>query len=283
MRWFGKHSPKELSHSNAEPLREGLRDYIFEFSSQSAEARAYAETHAGRLVRTIELTPPGRSQDAVLEMGAYMQITPALKTRLGYGEVRGCYLGPLGKTHIQEVTSTKGEKFTCPIDLFNAETDTYPYSDGEFATVICCELLEHLSDDPMHMMTEVNRILREQGHLVLSTPNACSLRAIATAIGGHNPALFPQFTARVGGNRTDPRHAREYTPSELQQIFDSAGFVVEHIETGPYQATRSAENDWVLAILRQLGQSTDLRDDVIHVVGTKIGPSKDRYPSWLYV
>ena len=35
----------------------------------------------------------------MLEMGAYLQITPALKSKLGYGEVRGCYYGPAGETH----------------------------------------------------------------------------------------------------------------------------------------------------------------------------------------
>ena len=35
--------------------------------------------------------------DRILEMGAYLQITPALHTKLGYGEVRGCYYGKLGR------------------------------------------------------------------------------------------------------------------------------------------------------------------------------------------
>lgn len=260
-----------------------LAAYILDFCSQSAESRAYAETHLGRFVRTLELTPAGTGDDAILELGAYMQITSALQTRLGYGEVRGGYLGSLGQTDKKEVTSSGGERFECLIDLFNAESDPYPYPEARFATVLCCELLEHLSDDPMHMMAEVNRILKPGGHLVLSTPNVCALRSISAVLGGYHPGLFTQYTARVGGNRTDPRHAREYTPREIRQLFEAAGFAIEHIETGSYGATRPTEHDWVLPELRRLGQSTELRDDVIHAVGRKEGPVRDRYPQWLYV
>src|SRR5262249_29439942 len=49
-----------------------------------------------RLVKTLEITPPGGPCDRILEMGAYLQITPALRRQLGYGEVRGCYYGPAG-------------------------------------------------------------------------------------------------------------------------------------------------------------------------------------------
>ncbi len=73
------------------------------------------------------------------------------------------------------MTSETGEKFECDIDLFDAERDPFPYPDGYFSTILCCELIEHLPNDPMHMMMEINRILKTGGHLVLTTPNiACA-------------------------------------------------------------------------------------------------------------
>jgi SAM-dependent methyltransferase len=265
------------------PDTASLRQYVLGFCSQSAEARSYCETHLGRLVRTLELTPKGGEQDAILEMGAYMQITPALRTKLGYGEVRGSYLGALGQVDRKTVVSAEGEEFSCLIDLFNAETDVYPYPDEAFATVVCCELIEHLSEDPMHLMSEVNRILRPGGHMVLSTPNLSALRSISAVLGGYHPGLFAQYTARVGGNRSDPRHAREYVPREIAQLLEAAGFTVEQLETGPYGAARPKEHDWVLPILQQRGLSTELREDTIHAVGRKTGPVRERYPGWLYV
>src|SRR6185436_5473516 len=54
----------------------------------NADARQYLGTQQTRLVKTLAITPPGGPEDRVLEMGAYLQITPGLR-KLGYGEVRG--------------------------------------------------------------------------------------------------------------------------------------------------------------------------------------------------
>ena len=89
-----------------------LAAYILSFCAESPDGLAYAKTHIERLARTLEITPKGGETDSALEMGAYMQITPALKHILGYGEVRGCYLGPLGETHAKTVRSTAGESFS---------------------------------------------------------------------------------------------------------------------------------------------------------------------------
>jgi SAM-dependent methyltransferase len=259
-----------------------LADYILSYCGPSKDAQDYARIHLGRLVRTLEITPPGSSADRILEMGAYMQITPALKKKLGYGEVRGCYLGKLGVVDDKHATSSSGETFDCKIDLFNAEADRYPYPDGHFATVICCELLEHLELDPMHLASECNRILRPGGHLVLSTPNICSLRSISHVIGGFHPALFSQYIKPLLGADTN-RHQREYAPGEISQLLDAAGFAVERVETGPYGLDRPSDYDWVLDVLKQRGAPLDLRDDTIHAVARKTGSVKDRYPAWLYV
>ena len=270
------------SEPQRQPGDQRLADYILGFCSQSPEARQYAETHLGRFVRTLELVPKGGPADRVLEMGAYLQITPALHTQCGYGEVRGCYLGPLGRADEKTVVSNEGETFTCIIDLFNAEADVYPYPDGHFTTVVCCELFEHLSEDPMHMIAEANRILAPGGRLLLSTPNICALRAVGAVLKGYHPGLYSQFTIRKGGNQVEPRHAREYAPGEIQQVLEAGGFKLEHIETGSYGLERPATWDWTIDLLKQHGLHTDLRDDVIHAIGRKKGAVVDRYPSWLY-
>ncbi len=129
-----------------------------------------------RLVRTLMLVPPGARSDAVLELGAYMQMTPALACLLGYGEVRGAYFGPLGQTDSKVSTIDGKEIFRCEVDLFDVERDRFPYEDGRFQTVLACEIIEHLVLDPMHMLLEIRRVLRSGGTLVLTTPNVTRLR-----------------------------------------------------------------------------------------------------------
>ena len=96
--------------------------------AENKDSRSYLQKHITRLAKTLEVTPPGDENKRILEMGSYMQITPALKTKLGYGEVRGCYYGQLGKTDRKVVESEDGEKFACDVDLFDAEKEMFPLS-----------------------------------------------------------------------------------------------------------------------------------------------------------
>ena len=194
-------------------------EYIASWAPVEDGSRAYVESHLTRLEKTLQVTPPGGLEDRALEMGAYLQITPALKTRLGYGEVYGCYYGPAGEHTCKTVVSESGEEFQCRIDLFDAEKDRFPYVDGFFSTVLCCELLEHLPADPMFMMSEINRILKPGGHLVLTTPNIASLRAVAGILQGFHPMLFPAYIRPRESGEVDARHNREYTAPEIRVLF----------------------------------------------------------------
>jgi glycosyltransferase involved in cell wall biosynthesis/SAM-dependent methyltransferase len=244
-------------------------------------SRAYVESHLSRLQRTLAITPPAAPGDRVLEMGAYLQITPALKTRLGYSEVRGCYYGAAGGRNHRAVTSELGERFECEIDLFDAEKDCFPYDDAYFATVLCCELLEHLPADPMHMMSEIHRILKPEGHLVLTTPNVVSLRALAGILQGFHPQLFSAYIRPKNGV-VDARHAREYTPAEIRQLLENSGFEVTLLETGPFREEPRPEYAWVEHVLERYFLTKEHRGEGIYAVGRKTGPVRERYPAWLY-
>ncbi len=265
----------------ASPAADRFAGYIRSWSRGGGDA-AYVEAHITRLARTLEITPAGTAGERVLEMGAYMHITPALSSKLGYGEVRGCYLGPPGKTRTREIASACGERFRCEIDLFNAERDAYPYEAGSFATVLCCELIEHLYEDPMHLMAEVNRILGPAGHLVLSTPNACSYRAAASLLLNYHPGLFHQYVKPDANGLVEPRHAREFAPRDVQRLMEAAGFALVLLETGPYLERKSQEYAWVKRLMERYQLPQQWRGEVIYAVGRKIGPVRERYPQALY-
>lgn len=245
-------------------------------------ARDYVSSHVTRLVRTLEITPPGGPDDRVLEMGAYMQMTPALRTQLGYGYVRGCYYGPPGRVDHKTVVSAEGEEFSCDIDHFNAEKDPFPYPDEHFSTVLCCELIEHLFEDPMHLMSEVNRILKPGGHLVLTTPNIAALRGVAAILQGYHPGFFHSYIRPSAEGEVDARHNREYAPLEIHQLLECAGFTVALLETGPFRDEPKPEYGWATHMLKRYGFPAVLRGDGIYAVGRKTGRVRERYPSWLY-
>jgi glycosyltransferase involved in cell wall biosynthesis/SAM-dependent methyltransferase len=260
-----------------------LRDYVRGWSEPQTDGWRYLEAHTSRLIKTLQMTPRGANDQRILEMGCYLQITPALRELRGYGEIRGCYLGAGGcKTKV--VQNQDGKTFECTIDLFDAEMDTFPYPSHHFHTVLCCELLEHLQCDPMQMMREIHRVLKPDGVLILTTPNVASLRVVHRILGGHHPAYYNRFPRpfRSGELAPDPGHFREYSPTEIAQLLSDSGFVVLRIETAPYSETPFAEAGRVKDLLEHGKQSTLLRDDCIFAVGRKAAIPKNRYPLWLY-
>ena len=248
-----------------------------QWAEPDSEQSSFLEEHLTRLVRTLQLIPPGTRDDRILEMGCYLQITPALRRVSGYGEVRGCYLGS-GGVNEKTVKSREGDVFDCTIDLFDAESDPFPYSSRYFDTVVCGELLEHLQHDPMQLMSEIYRVLKPAGVLVLTTPNAVSMRALMSILRGSHPALYSRYTNRTTVER---RHAREYTPAEISQLLADSGFLVVHIETGPYGKDIPYPG-WVSEAAQRAGLAKDLRGECIFAVGRKAAIARNRYPTWLY-
>jgi SAM-dependent methyltransferase len=246
-------------------------------------ARSYLEIHLPRIARTLDLVPAPRSSGRVLELGAYMHMTPALQCVLGYKEVRGAFFGPLGRTDEKSVTSGGREVFRCFVDLFDAEKDRYPYPDGHFECVLACEIFEHMMHDPMHMLVEIHRVLDEGGALVLTTPNVASYLAVARALEqSANPQLFSKYPHPRGAFAdSEPPHVREYTPLELREAVESAAFEVENLftEVIPGYGT----DTWVKMFLERNGYSAAMRGEQLYCLARKRGGKRIvRYPKFLY-
>jgi len=270
-------TPATTPQTEAETLEQLVEPWI------QPAAVQYAQQHTSRFVRTLEMIPPGDETKSILEMGAYMQITPALKFELGYGQVRGCYFGPAGRVDRRHLVAPSGQEFECMVDHFDAERDVFPYEDASFDTVLCCELLEHLTADPMHMMSEINRILKPGGHLLVTTPNIASLRAISSILLGYHPAFFPAYIrARRPDEEAEARHNREYVPREMTQLFQDSGLEITRLETGEFRDEPHPEFLWVRNMLQRYQLGEDLRGDGIYALGCKMGPVKNRWPEWLY-
>ena len=279
----GRRPETEASEESRETVAanlEGLPDYLRSWAAND-ESGAYLNVHLTRLEKTLALVPPGGPCDRILEMGAYLQITPALASRLGYGEVRGCYYGEPGRSDLRVAESAAGERFACVIDHFDAEKDSFPYPDSHFSTVLCCELIEHLVSDPMRLMSEANRILKPGGHLLLTTPNAVSLRAVKAALEGYHPGFYSAYL-RPAQEAAEARHSREYTPREIALLLANSGFEIVRLETGEFRDLPHPEHAWVRHLLERYRLETDLRGDGIYALGRKTGAVKERYPDWLY-
>ncbi len=167
-------------------------------------------------------------------------------------------------------------------DRFVRRRKRFPLRKRYFSTILCCELLEHLVGDPMHMMIEINRVLKTGGHLVLTTPNIASMRAVAGILQGFHPMLFPAYIRPRESGEVDARHNREYTALEIRALLEISGFEVTLLDTGPFLDQPKPEFGWVEHLFERYMLSKEYRGDGIYAVGKKVAPVKERYPSWLY-
>lgn len=232
----------------------------------SEGARQYLAKHIPRLARTLALAPAAGPNGRVLELGCYMQITPLLQRLCGYTEVRGAYYGPPGKIDHKTMQFPDGE-FCCEVDHFDAERDPFPYPDGYFDLVVAGEIIEHMTHDPMHLLLESRRVLREGGALLITTPNVGSVTSVAKALGGRdNPQIFFLYERPRANEPAEIGHVREYTAYELGEAVKAAGFDVQQLfttfieefsshlpllqflELNDYSTENRGEQSWCLAV-----------------------------------
>lgn len=266
---------------DSDPSAAAFKEFLLTLDSSSAEERAYLMMHLNRLATTLSIVPrPLRRPSRALELGCYMQMTPALKLKCGYEEIRGAYFGQLGLNVRRSASIAGREVFACDIDLFDVESDMFPYPDDCFDLVLACEIIEHLERDPMHMLLEISRVLTTDGKLLITTPNSASISSIANLLqGNRNAQVFSSYPLPEKGEIKGV-HVREYTSIELQNVLNCAGFRIQQFFTTRCDASLGT---WVYDLLRNEGFTTDHRGEQIYCIAAK-SPNDQivRYPDFIY-
>ena len=123
-----------------------------------------------------------------------------------------------------------------------------PFADASFDIVICTEVIEHVTET-RQLITEINRVLKKGGKLIVSTPNLVSLgNRIGMVFGkglnfntfgflrnGFYP-LTPWREGEITGKQCSfmsirypeqPLHVRFFTFESLMKFLNKCGFKVE--------------------------------------------------------
>jgi GT2 family glycosyltransferase/glycosyltransferase involved in cell wall biosynthesis/2-polyprenyl-3-methyl-5-hydroxy-6-metoxy-1,4-benzoquinol methylase len=255
-----------------------VENYLRRFVSDSLNEQSYFETHVRRYVATLQQLPRGDASMHLLELGAaFHHLTPALLTRSGYGHVRCSDIWQGAARENRTIVSRDSqESFQVTVDNFDFQRQPWPYRDGEFDAVLCCEILEHLHTDPMGLIAEINRILKPGGILLLTTPNLASAHAVQETMCGGSPYAYGKF--ELGGKPTD-RHNREYTAAEVGQMALAGGFGIATLRTLDFYWPGKRETFVALAAH---GYPIAGRGDATFLLARKQSAVKERYPEALY-
>ena len=196
--------------------------------SQRHYHREWVRNGAPRFLRTLELVPEGAPGQRCLEVGAMpLTMTLLLKKLRPYDLLLVDYFAgaKMAAPHVETVRlPALGEEHRFESVLCDLEREQLPFADASIHGALCCEVLEHLTQDPVAMLVEIHRVLLPDAWFVLTTPNIASFENVLKLLHGRN--VFDPYDIRLGPTW---RHNREYTPKEVGDLLTETGFVVEEI------------------------------------------------------
>lgn len=105
-----------------------------------------------------------------------------------------------------------------------------PYPDNHFDAVIFSEVIEHLNINPLPVLQEINRILKPDGIVYITTPNQVNLfNRITLMLGGSLRNSISTSVTQIdqSQNTICGIHWREYTLPELVEILETTGFSIK--------------------------------------------------------
>ena len=263
----------DVSLNNLQSVRDYLGGFDL-FAGNEAEGIGYLNLSLQRILITLDLVPPApESGGRMLELGANPYfLTLLLKRFRRYELTLANYFGPDGPATgqgSQVVTNQRyGERHEFSYDHFNGEMADFPYPDSTFDLVLNCEILEHLVQDPTHLLCECHRVLKPGGFLLLTTPNVLTFQNLWRLGSGRN--VYDLYS----GYGVYGRHNREYTPSETINLLQECG----------YKVTRLVLRDIYShsGLTRWLKRFRQHWRDNIFVLAQATGHPIRSYPEWLY-
>lgn len=263
-----------------ESVRTMLRTMSID-GSATGELASYAEEDCERFLHTIGLVPDMKGD--LLEIGGNPYFTSLLLEKYRAGlkvQMTNYFDGSVPEIRQAiRVDHADGSQHqnTYVSRSVNVEHDAFPWPDQSFDIVLYCEVIEHLLSDPVHSLSEIWRLLKPGGMLILTTPNVARLENISRLIAGAN--LYDPYS----GYGPYGRHNREYTRHELWRLLSYVGFEADVLFTADVNQNKAnlyfdaaRFEDLIKFRANDLGQYIFSR-------WKKTGEApKTKKPSWLY-
>ena len=190
-------------------------------SSRSADDLAYFNLHERRFrataSRIIELVPSGAR---ILDVGShYLHLTSVLAL-VGY-EVRAIDV-PAHSTlpFVRERAVRMGIPLTVAEGDAVAQGRFLTAEADSFDAVLFCEILEHITFNPIPFWRRIHGLLRPNGIILLTTPNSLKLLSVLGALW--NLVTLRRIglsVKQIMGHATFGQHWKEYSAREIGEYF----------------------------------------------------------------
>lgn len=196
---------------------------------------------------------PGKVLDIGVSTGAfYARHLPDL---LASGSVYGVDVVP---EFLQAARERGIHALACHMDR-----EPLPFADGMFDAVVCDSLLEHTLN-PKGLLTEIARVLKPGGHLLLCVPNATSAIRRLSLLRGRSPfdGLIDNLFTRDYLKRCSVYYSPESVRWAFKDFFTIDQMLFQNV-------TAHDPKSWTYKACRLLGFLRPSLRDMVVVVGRK--------------
>lgn len=185
----------------------------------------YLSHHKHRLAQDLDIVSDNvTASGALLEVGSIPPLLTGALAQSGF-TVTGCDIAP--ERYASAIAALGLEIAQCDI-----ENEALPFAGDSFDAVVFNELFEHLRINPIFTLSEVLRVLKPGGTLLLSSPNLRSLYGIRNFLFRNRAYscsgdIFGEY--RKLEELGHMGHVREYTTTELSGFLERVGFAVTRL------------------------------------------------------
>jgi len=153
-------------------------------------------SHIDKMIKKLKLMSTLIKGEKILDIGFATNPNPFLKNAIGID--------------IQKVRKPKNYK---KIYRLNLNKNKLPFKNSSFDSIIAADVIEHV-ENPYPLLKECNRILKQNGKLIISIPNPVYFWAVVKNI----------FYRLPKEGATEGTHLYSWTIFEMVNILKHAGF-----------------------------------------------------------
>lgn len=255
-----------------------VRKFIesFDYSATVHHRARSLVGHQKRYIESFRFTPlctdPGQK---VLEVGTSPLTYPVLTNVHGYNSLYFVeYDRERPRLEKARLSVTGGREVV--VNYLDIERHYLSYDTGAFDMVLCWEVIEHITRDPGFVLCELNRVLKRDGLLLLTTPNITSSRSIERILNLDSPYVNSKYSS---SGKLSARRQYEYSPLEINDLMKDYGF--ECCKIGTFYSY-AAHNDVVEKILSSFSCNVNMRGDTIIYIGQKTESNVKRFSSRIF-
>jgi len=137
-------------------------------------------------------------------------------------------------------------------DLNNSDqVEKYPDYPNKFDLILFCETIEHLYIAPEFTLLMLSYLLKPNGIIIVTTPNAVSIKKRIKMFRGMNPYEKIRLYSK------NPGHYRESTKNELITFGENADLIVKVCYTTNFLNLRNNVKSMILLPVRIIPQFKD--------------------------